>query len=314
MNEQEAALAEELYEAIQVGQMTSPRSVQAAEFRVGISDLGYCSERLRRTLAKQVPQRTDWLAAFAGHALGNYMEQAAKQLWPEAITQAEVYVDLTSDDNEHVYRIFGHPDLIHPKGLVIDFKTDRGLQVVRRTGASRQQKFQRNLYAVGAVNAGLFGDDVNLDDVQVANVWMDRACDEKELHVEMTAYEPATVVEAAEWLDEVVYCWKHDQEARKEPPREVCEVTCGFFADCRGRETDVTGLITDPTMIASAAMYDEGLAMEREAKQLKDQAKAHLVGVKGSTGQHSIRWITIEGGEVAYTRRPSERLQVKRIK
>lgn len=315
MDDGERALAEELYAAIQASQTSSARSEQAADFRVGISDLGYCSERLRRTLNHDEPDRqVDWLSAFAGHALGDWMEQAACQIWPDAIRQAEVSITLPSDDGKHAYRIYGHPDLLRPMGLLIDFKTDRGLEVPRRVGPSKQQWFQRHLYAKASWECGLFDDDVALDDVLVANVWMDRACDDKELHVDMEPFSERACVEAAEWLDEVVYRWKHDSVAPKEPPREVCEKTCGYFPSCRGDEVTVQGLLTDPTVVAAAAMYDEGLSFERDGRRLKDQAKAHLDGVSGSTGKFSVRWINIEGGDVAYTRQPSQRLQVKAIK
>lgn len=315
MDDGERALAEEIYGAIQSSQHEAPRSQQSAEFRVGISDLGYCSERLRRTLNHDTPDtQRDMLTAFAGHALGDWIEQAACTIWPDAIRQAEVSITLPSDDGIHGYHIFGHPDLIRPMGLLIDVKTDYGLDIVRRVGPSKQQWFQRHLYAQASHECGLFDDDVKLEDVMVANVWMDRACIDKELHVDMEPFDHRAVVEAAEWLDEVVYRYRHDQVAPKEPPREVCEATCGFFESCRGGEVVVEGLLTDPTVVAAAAMYEEGLSFERDGKRLKDQAKAHLEGVSGSTGKFSVRWINIEGGEVAYTRQPSRRLQVKAIK
>lgn len=312
MSEDEQRLADVIYGAIQSTSNYSERSQQSADFRIGISDLGFCSERVRRMLAGIPEPVTDKLAAFIGTALGDHEEQACMQVWPHAIRQAEVQVVFLGDSG--TYTLTGHPDLILPEGVVIDFKSTRGLAAVRRNGPSEQQQFQRHGYALGAHTGGLFHDDVTLAEVQVANVWIDRAGDEKGLYVHMEPYSEDVVQQAAMWVDDVVYAYLHDQAARKEPPREMCAKVCGHFQDCRARDTDVEGLLTAPEVLTAVDLYREATALESKARRLKDEAKAALVDVSGSTGKFTIRWVHVNESEVHYTRGAYQRLDVREVK
>jgi hypothetical protein len=183
--------------------------------------------------------------------------------------------------------------------------------VVRRTGPSQQQQFQRHLYALGAYIRGLFSPDLTLADVKVANVWVDRAADEHTVYVHMEPFSQDVVTQAGFWIDDVVYAYLHSEEARKEPPREVCAKVCGHFADCRARDTDVEGLLTDDQVLAAVDLYRDGTAMVREGEKLKGEAKAHLTGVSGSTGKFSVRWVHINGAHIEYDRKPSDRLDIR---
>jgi hypothetical protein len=309
MDADEAKLAASVYEAIQRSSNYSTRAMQSREFRVGISDLGFCSERTRRMLKRETPEDRDMLPAWIGTALGDHAEQAICAMWPHAIRQAEVVVGLTGDRG--TYQVQGHPDLI-VDNLVIDVKTARGLDIARRKGPSRQQQYQRHCYALGAWTAGLLKAD-SLDDVKVANVFIDRAAEQREFHVHMEPYNPQIVEEAAWWLDDVIYAYVNNEEARKEPPRELCEKACGFYATCRALDTDVEGLLGEDAKVA-VGLYNEGTALEREAKRLKIQAKAHLDGVTGSTGEYSVRWVHVNESEVAFTRDAYERLDIRKMK
>lgn len=313
MNDDEKMLAESLYGAIQDASNFSERALQGRDFKAGVSDLGFCSERVRRMLDRQIPETTDTLKAWIGTALGDHAEKAALRLWPHAIVQSTVTVTLQGDQG--TYTLTGHPDLILPEGILIDFKTDYGLASVRRTGPSRQQQFQRHMYAKGAHEGGLFNADVRLEDVQVANVWIDRAGIEEELHVQMELFSPDYVDEAAVWLDDVVYAYRHGEEARKEPPREMCAVVCGYYSTCRAYDTDVEGLITDDVTLAAVADYKSGLALEKQGKVLKDQARQHLVGVRGSTGEFFVRWVHVNETEIpASVRSGYDKLQIQAVK
>jgi hypothetical protein len=221
MNEEESELAEQVYQAVQASSNFSERSQQSADFRIGISDLGFCSEKVRRMLAGIPEPVTDKTAAFIGTALGDHIEQAYCAVHPEAIRQAEVTLALTGDGG--TYTLVGHPDIVHPRGVIIDFKTTRGLGIVRRNGPSQQQQFQRHCYALAA--ADLYDDDVSMDDVMVANVWFDRSGDETYPYVHMEPFSQQVVAEAAMFVDDLVYAYLHDEPARKEPPREVCAKT-----------------------------------------------------------------------------------------
>ena len=309
----DSRFAHDIYNAVMTFDEERPRSKQSANFVVGMSELGFCSERTRRMLAGITPGPTDKLAAFFGTALGDYIEQAIVHKWPNVIRQADVAAVLHGD--LRTYTVTGHPDLIFPDlGLMLDVKTDRGLADVERHGPSRQQQFQRHGYGLGAWEGGFFP-EFALDEIRVGNVWFDRAADEKRCYVQTEKYNPEVVEEAAMWLDDVVYAYLQDEQARKEPPRQMCQVICGHFATCRALDTDVEGLIDDPETVHALALYQEGLALEREGAKLKDQAKPRLKGATGSTGEFTIRWVHVDETEVpASTRKGYDRLVISKIK
>lgn len=305
-------VADELYAAIQHESNHSGRSLQAQEFRVGVSDLGFCHERVRRMLDQQVPEDTDALTAWIGTWLGTGMESAAARAWPQVGLQQAVSVTLQGETRE--YTLTGHPDIIDPvNGRLLDAKTDYGLADVEKAGPNLQQQFQRHMYAKGAWLEGWFG-DLPLEEVKVGNVWMDRAGIDKRLHVHLEPYDESYVEQAATWLDDVVYAYLHQEEAQKDPPREMCAVACGFFRVCRAFDTDVEGLLTAPEVVRAAQQYREGQDLESRGKHLKDQSKVHLKGISGSTGEFLIRWTHVNASLVPETqRRGYDRLEVKPI-
>jgi len=313
MNEHEQQVADAIYAAMMEFSINSERGQQAKEFRVGISDLGYCSERTRRMLDQQVPKDTDMLKAFIGTAIGDHVEQAVLKAYPDVVRQAEVVLRLEHDG--HVYDVPGHPDLVFPlDGMVLDAKSSSGLSLARRLGADQQKNFQRHGYGYACWEAGMFG-DIPVEDVKVGNVWVDRAGNEQEVHVEIVPLDVSVLEDAARWLSDVIYAYVQGEEARKEPAREVCEVTCGFFDVCRAYDTDVSGLLTDPTVLEAVAMYKEGLALEKQGKKLKEDAKPALKGIEGSTGEFTVRWVHINETEVpASTRRAYDKIDIRKLK
>ena len=313
MDDGEKYLATTLYQAIQDESNLSARSIQSKEFKVGVSDLGFCSERTRRMLDQQVPEDTDALKAWIGSTLGDGMEVAAKRCWPHAIIQSEVTLTLIGD--AHTYTLTGHPDVILPdEGILIDNKTDYGLTTIERTGPSQSQQFQRHCYARAAWEGGLFADHLGLEDIKVANIWLDRAGIENRLHCQMEPFDQDVVDAAGFWLDDVVYAYTQGEEARKEPPRDMCAVVCGFFPVCRAYDTDVEGLIRDKVALTAIDMYREGADLEKRGKKLKDEAKRHLTGVQGSTGEVFVRWTHINETVVPQnTRSAYDKLEVRAI-
>jgi len=312
MSATELAISTQFYNAVQEATNQSARSIQASGHRVGVSDLGHCSERVRRHLLGQQEPATDKTAAFIGTALGDHIEAAMMQVYPEMIRQSEVSITLYGDTGTYV--LTGHPDLVDPTGRLVDVKTTRGLNRVRKTGPSQQQQFQRHLYAKACHQAGLFHDNVALSDVLVSNVWFDRAGDEKEPYVHEEPYDERVVEAATAWLDDVVYAFQHGEEARKEPPIQMCEKACGFFLDCRAGRGGPQGLIADPDLVAAVELQRQAMEMEREARRLKDEAKQALKGVEGSTGTYTVRWVKVSGGHVEYNRAPYEKLDVRPIR
>lgn len=313
MTEEEADLAKRIYAAIQHAATATARGEQAAQFRVGMSDLGYCSERTRRMLDQQVPEDTDMFKAWLGTIIGDGLEDAMVQSYPNVVKQATV--ELTLHGDMHDYTLPGHPDLIWPEErLVIDGKSAFGLNVARRMGADQQKQFQRHAYGKAAWEAGYFG-DAPLSEVRVGNVWLDRSGTETEVHVQIEPFSEEVLFNAAQWLDEVVLAYTEGREAMKEPAREVCAATCGFFRDCRAFDTDVTGLLTDPVVLEAVAMHEEGKVLAKRAKSLKDEAKGVLNGITGATGGYTVRWVNVEPTEIkGFTRRGYSRLDIRSIK
>jgi hypothetical protein len=314
MTATEREMADNIYSAMMLSMHESDRSQQAQEFRVGVSDLGFCSERLRRFLAREVPEEIDMLPAFHGTWLGEGIERAVGRAYPESIIQSTVTVPLKGEDN--TYEITGHPDIIFPNGVLLDVKSAYGLSLAARTGMEDLgKKFQRHCYAYGAWKEGLFDPDLSLNDLTVGNVWVDRSAEERRLLVKTEPFDMQVVSEAEQWLDEVVYNWKHGEQARKEPPIEMCKKVCGFFEPCRGMESRAEGLLTDPTVIEAVNLDIEGAALAKQAKRMREEAKSNLRGIQGSTGTYEVFWQSFGAAKIeAYERAPYDVLKIKKIK
>ena len=308
-------LAKRIYAALMDSSLNSVRAKKQQGFQLGVSDLGFCSERIRRTLDEQVPEDTDVLTAWIGTALGEAAEQSVAAAWDtEVVAQAEVKVTLTGEQNQ--YTLTGHPDLLFPvETMMLDGKTTYGLSDVERNGPNQQQQFQRHLYGLGAYANGLFPNATSPEQVTVGNFWIDRAGIDKRVHVDTEPLDMEVVREATRWLDDVVYAFVNGEEARKEPPREMCAVTCGFYRTCRAFDTDVEGLITDEVQVRNIAQYDEGREMAKAGKRLMDQAKQQVRGVEGFTDEFAVRWTHVNETVVpSFTRRGYDTLDIKRRK
>jgi hypothetical protein len=286
-------LSELVYEALQAKSNNSPRSLLSKDFRLGISDLGHCQEYTRRVVVQE-PQTDarDVLQAFLGTAIGDHVEDAVAAAWPAAHRGLEVTAALVGDTGE--YSVTGHPDLVVDGGGVIDIKTKDGLELVQRTGPTRQQLFQRHVYMKGLLDAGWFA-DIAPEDLWTANVWVDRSGATKRVVSHIDRYDPAIVRHAAEWLDEVIYAVVHRQEAMKEQPIEFCERYCEYFSSCRGAtDREIGGWITDPEIREAVALYAEGAELERQGKRKRDEAKSVLL-VPGGDGAVHLNGLTEQG-------------------
>jgi hypothetical protein len=309
-------LSEQIAQAIQLATTSDERSQQAKDFQVGISDLGWCSERTRRMLSQEDPEDTDMFKAWIGTALGAAAEQAVQDYaWSDALIQQTVTLVLKG--HEFTYTIPGHPDIILPRGVVLDVKTNDGLMVAERTGMDeRQKKFQRHGYGLGAWESALFDPSVMLDEVLVGNVWLDRSGENSKPLVRLEPYDPEVTRETLEWLEETIYAYKHNTEARKEPPREMCAKTCGFFATCRAYDTDVSGLLTDEEVLTALVMYQEGGELTKLGTNMKEQAKSVLRGVEGfalvGDKRVSLRWTHVnETLTKPSVRRAHDKVEIK---
>lgn len=305
MDEEEQALADEFYEAMMTASRTSPRAQQQGRFVLGVSDLGFCPERTKRMLSGEVPEPTDVLPAFLGTAIGDHAEKAYAAAHPDVITQADVEVTFTIRVGleKWTIKVPGHPDIIDPANLrMIDVKTDFLLADAERQGADQQKRFQRHCYGLGAWQAGYFPDGTNIEDVKVGNVWIDRSAKDRRVHVELEPLDLGVIRAAEEWLEDVVYAMVNDEPAEKAPPREMCLAVCGYAGDCRGLDTDTTGLLTDELALARIEMYREGADQEKAGKRLKEAARAALEEMGKLSGNtpngFQVRWSYVNGGWV----------------
>lgn len=318
MDTEEQALADRFYAAIQDASHGSVRSQQAMQFKVGVSDLGFCPERTRRMLDGQVPERVDVWLAFLGSAIGDHVEQAfvaAEDTDGQVLRQFEVTLNLTILIKGRPVKIAipGHPDLIlYDEGILIDVKTDYLLADAERLGPSEPQQFQRHGYAKAAWEAGYFAPKFKLSDIKVANVWVDRSGQDKRPHVDLEPFDQKHVDAAAAWLEDVVYHQVEGIEAHKAPPRDMCAVVCGFYETCRALDTDVEGRIEDPETVERVRMYREGLEMEKQGARLKKSAAVHLEGMRGVVDGLMLRWIDVDPTLVPeYTRRGYSRIDLR---
>jgi len=300
MDEFEQVVALSVRDAVNTYSTSTERAEQDKKFIVGPSAIGYCSERLRRLLDRQVPtDHVEWNKAFIGTFLGDGLEKAWQKANPHLLIQSEFKVTLEGDTR--TYEIPCHADVIDPiEGIVWDFKVKDGLQYISRQQAADQgYQFQRNLYALGAHQSGLFPNHA-LEDIRVGNIYYDRSGKEAVPHVQVEPFDLENIRQAIWWLEEVVDAFLRGEEAEKEPPRQVCETTCGFFTKCRAFDTDVEGVIRNTKHLDAIDMYVEAGELERKARKMKTEAKVILQGVEGHTPTHTLRWKVINGYDVSY--------------
>lgn len=273
-----------------------------------------CREYARR-MVKQMPftDVRDKTAAFLGTVIGDAVERALAERHPGWVFQPELTFTLPSGGE-----ILGHADIVIPwearteefPQAVIDIKTRAELDSIRRYGASQQQAFQKAMYCSAAIDAGYLNPE---EPIIVANMWIDRSGVEVTPYVLAEEYDPNTLLAVDAWVEDVKYAVIHDEEASRDKSREWCWSYCEHATGCRGNDTDAEGLIDDPEALAAVETYVEAGDLEREAKRMKNSAKIALRGVNGSTGSHTVRWVSI--GETSYEvhREASVRLDVRPV-
>jgi hypothetical protein len=183
------------------------------------------------------------------------------------------------------------------------------LTYTQRSGPSQNNRYQRTLYALGAINAGLLDGDQT---VWVGNVYWDRSGAEKRPLVFIEELDLTQVNEIDEWVRDVIYAVEHNEPAAQDIPAAVCEQICEWFTLCRGGvlpDSDNPALIEDETTLNAVAMYVEGRNMATEGDKLKKAASAQLVGANGLANingtNFQVRWTQIAGRD-GYFVKPSE--------
>lgn len=284
------------------------RGAQSKAGILGPSDLGFCRAKAVH-MTRQAPrdERPAW-AAQVGTAVHAYLAGILTG-----------YMDGWDFDPGPLTATFpsgaevtGTPDAIGPNTL-IDFKTVDGLSYVKQHGPSQNHRYQRHTYALAALQAGLFDAD---DPILVGNLYLDRSGKEPRPYLALEAFDPTLTDEIDSWIGDVIYAVQHSEDPQRDVPAPVCQaIGCEFYAHCRG-DLPIAGggdFISDTETVQAIDMYVRGRDMEKAGQKMKKDAEKLLIGVNGTTGEWTVRWTTIAGGEVpGYTRPPSQRIDVRR--
>jgi hypothetical protein len=293
MNQRDEKIKELITTALSNYMNKSPRSVQSAEGILGPSDIGFCRQKAK-LMIEGVPQTDDppkWAAAV-GTALHNYIEAAIKKSHPDwlcgSIDEIEVTATLPSG-----VEVKGHPDIVVPSSnAVLDIKTVDGYEWIKRSGTSQQHKYQRHLYAMGLMQAGILDESKT---VLVGNIYFDRSGKQYEPLVIVEEMDVTLTNEIDSWIQDVIYAVKHNEDASRDIPAPVCEKICSHFTACRGElgMEQETIMIENQELLSAVDMYVEGRDMAKQADQMKKEAQAMLNGINGSTGTYQVRWVSV---------------------
>jgi hypothetical protein len=271
----------------------SDRSQQSRQGILGPSDIGFC--RQKAALVTRGIDPTDekkmW-AAQVGTAVHNYVEAALKVMHPDwlmgSIDQLHVTATLPSGAE-----IGGHPDIVIPDlNTIIDIKTVDGFEWVKRNGTSASHKYQRHLYALGAIQEGILDGS---KPVYVGNMYFDRSGKEQDPLLMMEEFTHDLSDEIDQWVSDVAYAVMNKEDAMRDIAPSVCAQICEFYTVCRGNLPVHEGQeFTDDAIIVSGIhLAVEATALEKKAKQMKMEAKSILKGFNGTDGEFQVRWTEI---------------------
>jgi hypothetical protein len=211
--------------------------------------------------------------------------------------------------------ISGHPDIVIPEdNTVLDIKTKDGLQWVLREGASQSNKFQRHLYVLGCIAAGLLDDS---KPIYVGNAWIDRSGKDERVITDTAEWDPTLTDEIDNWVTDVTYAVANGEDASRDIPSAVCEKICSHFTACRGglAVNDGADQIVDTELVSAVDMYVEARNMEKTAKQMKDEASALLSGINGTTNTHQVRWVEVQPTKVeSFDKKGYMRLDIRKVR
>ena len=317
--ELEQAIASMVDAAVRAGIENDPRTAQSRAGLLGPSDIGFC--RQKAVLTAREVQPTDssnpWAAAV-GVAVHRYisvfLEEFFGDMW---VVEGSDVGKVTATLPRTGAKISGTPDLIIPEhNLIIDAKTVDGLKKVQNYGPSQSHTYQRHLYAMGALDAGLL--DPNRQ-VYVGNLYIDVGRDGSEATktwVTISPMDDSLTDEIDSWVEDVIYAVHQQEDASRDIAAPVCERFCEFFTVCRGslpmRDSEP---LDDPEILQAVDLYVKGRDIEKEGKAMKSEATNTLKGLNGSTGEWQIRTVTVGEQDVpGFTRKASTRLDVRKVR
>ena len=289
------------------------RSQQARAGILGPSDIGFC--RQKAALVTSGVQPTDdkpKYAAMWGTAIHNYVEAVLKSKHPEwllgSIDQLHVTATLKSGA-----QIGGHPDIVIPEwNMLLDIKTVDGFEWVRRNGVSDAHQYQRWLYALGCIQAGI----LKAEGLKVGNLYFDRSGKESAvLHID--DFDMGLEDEIDRWISDVTYAVTNNEDASRDIAPSICAQICEFYSVCRGNLPvhDGQDFTEDESIVSAIDMMVEAKEAEAKAKRLKAAARPMLTGFNGTDGRYQVRWVEIQPTFVeGYERAGSLRLDVVPLK
>ena len=293
----------------------SDRSIQSSNGILGPSDIGFCRQKAV-LMVKGVEQTdsTPIMPAAIGTAIHDYAEKAMKRMFPNWLLGSIDHIKVTATLPSGA-TISGHPDIIIPEdNTLLDLKTKDGLAWAKREGASLSNKYQRHLYVLGAIEAGLLDPDKPL---YVGNAFLDRSGKDENIITDTEPWDPTLTDEIDSWVTDVTYAVMQNQDASRDIPSAVCERICSYFTACRGglAINDGGEQISDPGLLSAVDMYTEARNMEKVARQMKDEAGAMLAGVNGSTGSWQVRWVEVQPSRVeAFDKQAYTRLDIRKVR
>jgi hypothetical protein len=271
----------------------SARSVQSDQGILGPSDIGFCRQKaVLMTKGISKTDETPIMPAAIGTAVHNYTEAAIKEMFPTWLMGSIDNITVTATLPSGA-KISGHPDIIIPEdNVLLDLKTKDGLEWAKREGASQSNKFQRHLYVLGAIDAGLLDPT---KPIYVGNAFLDRSGKQEQIITDTSEYDPTLTNEIDSWVQDVIYAVKNNEDASRDIPAAICEKICSHFTACRGGLENHEGgvLIDDKTLVSAVDMYVEARDLGKQAEQMKKEAQAILFGINGSTGTYQVRWVEV---------------------
>jgi hypothetical protein len=250
-------------------------------------------------------------AANVGTAIHAWAADALKAAFPEWIIE-DVAVTATLPSGN---TILGHPDIIIPSwNTCLDVKTVDGFAKIKRFGTSPNHKYQRHLYTLGALQAGLL--DAS-QPVYVGNVYLDRSGKEATPYVVIEEMDPLLTDEIDAWVEDVIYAVAHGEDASRDVAAPTCEaISCEFYTACRGGlPVEENEVIDSPDVRDAVTLFIEARDMKREADKMANAAKAVLTGLNGVVGGWQVRTTVIPESQIAASTRNSySRLDVVKVR
>lgn len=293
MSDMQATVEDRIVRALQANEHADARSAQSRAGILGPSDIGFC--RMKAVLVTRQTAPTDdkslW-AANVGTAVHNYVEALLKVAYPKwlmgSIDNITVTATLPSEAS-----IGGHPDIIAPDlNAILDIKTVDGFEWIKRADTSDAHRYQRALYALGAMQEGLLDGS---KPVYVGNLYFDRSGKERYPIIKVEEFSYDEIDEIDSWISDVTYAVVNREDAARDVAPSICEKICEFYTACRGNLPVHEGqeFTDDPTLKGAIRMAVEATAMEKRSKAMKAEAKNILKGFNGTDGEFQVRWTEI---------------------